>query len=111
MSIQVVADQCDLAGLWVIDVQQMLDFLRPVDPRPTVPATRPPPSREGVEKHENSLGPSAFVMVVLSLGVTGDHWQGWLFISQQLFAGFVHANQRLFVRILGGVGVENSLHL
>src|SRR5690606_2515814 len=51
------------------------------------------------------------IVVVFPCGPAGGGRLSGLFVAQQLFAGLVHADQRLFVRVRGGVDVEDVFHL
>src|SRR5262245_9352457 len=110
MGVEVVANELNFFGVRIIFVDQTLNFLSPIDAGAAVAARDTAPAFQRVEKHENRLHPPPFVVVVLTSRTTGSQRFGRPLIAQELLAGLVHADQRLFLAVLGSIEVEDVFH-
>jgi hypothetical protein len=76
--IQIIHDQDDPLGIGIVDLDQVLDTVRPVHNRPSLRRDNMPRGPERLIPEEEVGDPSPFILVVLSGGCPGT----WTLSSQ-----------------------------
>ena len=94
VGVEVVLDQHDLLGVGVVDVDQFLDAVRPVDAGAPVADHDLAPASQRLADHEQVAHPLALVLVVLPRRPPGRDGRGGVTSAEQLAAGLVQADLR-----------------
>src|SRR6266540_2214415 len=94
MGVKLVHHQDDPLRFRVLDIDQVLDGVRPIDARAAVGNLDPAPPGQRLEEHEQVADALALVLEVIALDLTGARWQRPACLTDQLLRGLIHADQR-----------------
>src|SRR5712691_10448833 len=110
VGVEVVLHQHDLLGAGVVDLEQVLDAVCPVDAGAPVADHDVAPAAQRLADHKQVADPAALVLIVL------PGWPAWFRragradLGHQLAAGLIQADLRA-ARIIGpGVNLQHVLH-
>src|SRR6266508_5490736 len=106
----VVLDQHDLLGVGVVDVEEVLDAVRPVDAGAPRADHDVPPAAQRLADQEQVAHAAALVLVVLPGWLPWRTGQGRGDLCEELAAGLVQAHLRPLGVIRPGVDVQHVLH-
>ena len=110
MGVEVVFDQHDLFGVGVVDLDQVPDALRPVDPGSPSADHDVAPASQRLGHQEQVAYPTALVLIVLSGWPARGQRAARVDLAEQLAAGLVQADLRA-PRIIGAGGdLQHVLH-
>jgi len=99
----IVLDQHDLLGVGVVDVDQVLDAMRPVDAGAPVATGDVAPASQRLGHQEQVAYPAALVLIVLSGWPARRHRAGRVDLGEELAAGLVQADLGA-ARVIGAGG-------
>ena len=100
----------DSLGAGVVDGEQMLDLVRPVDPGAPWSGDDAPPARQGLDPAEDRARPTARVLAVLPAVATRGGEDGFTSVPEELVGLLVHTHHR-HCRVVGAsIDVEDVLH-
>ena len=106
----VVLDQHDPLGVRVVDVDQILDAVRPVDAGAPAADHDLAPAGQRLSHQEQVAHAPTLVLVILSGWPARRHRAGRVDLAEQLAAGLVQADLRA-ARVMGpGIDPEHVLH-
>ncbi len=111
MDVQVVEDEDNLLCIRVVDIDQVLDAVRPVRSSAIVGSLNMPFSLERLIPEEEIGCAAPFVLVVLAGRNTGTCWLRLTDISAKLDRALVEADLGETGIIRPGVDVEDVLHV
>src|SRR5215211_6387545 len=110
VGVEVVLDQHDLLGVGVVDVEQVLDAVRPVDPGAPRADHHVAPASQRLAHQEQVADPAALVLVVLPGRLARRDRAGRVDLGKQLAAGLVQADLRAARVVRSGVDLKHVLH-
>src|SRR5215210_347045 len=110
MGVEVVQNQHDLLGLWVVDVYQLLYAMRPVDLGSPLGDAYVAPADEGLRDDEEVGRHLTLVLVVVTGGVPRADGEGLPHLAHELLALLVQANLRETLVVGAGVDLKHVLH-
>src|SRR5215207_8387322 len=110
MGVEVVQNQHDLLGLWVVDVYQLLYAMCPVELGPPLGDTDVTPAGQGLTNDEEVGRPLTLVLVVVTGGVPRADGEGLPHFAHELLALLVEANLRETLVVGAGVDLKDVLH-
>jgi hypothetical protein len=93
VGVEVVLDQHDPLGVRVVDVDQVLDAVRPVDAGASVADHDVTPASQRLTDQEQVADPTALVLIVLPGWPARRQRAGRGDLGEQLAAGLVQADQ------------------
>src|SRR6266540_456595 len=106
----VVLHQHDPLGVGVVNLQQVLDAVRPVDAGAPRADHDVAPAAQRLADEEQVAHPAALVLIILACWPAGLHRHGRGDLRQELAAGLIQAHLRV-ARIVGlGVDPKHVLH-
>src|SRR5512132_1472402 len=108
--LQVVLDQHDPLGVRVVDVDEVLDAVGPVDAGAPVADAHVPPAGQRLADQEQVAGAVALVLVVDPGRPAGRDRDRRVDLPEQLAAGLVQAHLRPAGVVRAGVDAEHVLH-
>ncbi len=106
----VVLHQHDLLGVGVVDVEEVLDAVGPVDAGAPLADHDVAPATKRLADHKQVAHPATLVLVVLPGRLPWRDGQGRGDLGQQLAAGLVQADLRAARVIRPGVDPKHILH-
>src|SRR5215217_3710629 len=110
MRVEVVHHQHDLLGLRVVQIDQLLYAMRPVELGPPLGDTDVAPAGQGLANDEEVGRPLTLVLVVVTGGVPRAEGEGFPHLSHELLALLVQANLRETLVVGAGVDFQDVLH-
>ncbi len=110
MRIQIVLHQNDLVGALEVGVAEVFQDLRVVDRGTPIGDLDVAPAFERGEQHEQIGRPLALVLVVVARRLARQHRQRRACLRDELFAGFIEADQRSGRIVRPGIDLEHVLH-
>ena len=110
MGVQVVHDEHDAFGVRVVDAEQLVDLVRPVDPGPPLAGVDPAPAGEGFDPHEDRAGSVTDVLRVLLQIVSGAGGDRVADVSRELVRLLVHAHRRRRRIVRAMVDLQHVFH-
>ena len=110
MGVEVIADQADAVGLGILDLQEVLNLLRPVDGGPLCAEVDLAVTLEGCREHKDIRGAMTRIFVIFPWRLTGASGEGGAGLLDELHRLFIHANQR-DLRVIGqAIGIQKVFH-
>ena len=106
----VVLHQHDLLGVGVVDVDQVPDAVRPIDPGAPSADHDVAPASKRLGHQEQVAYPTALVLVVLPGWPARAQRAGRVDLGEQLAAGLVQADLGAARSIRSGVDLQHILH-
>jgi len=110
VGVQVVHDEHDAFGVRVVDAEQLVDLVRPVDPGPPLAGVDPAPAGEGFDPHEDRAGSVTDVLRVLLQIVSGAGGDRVADVSRELVRLLVHAHRRRRRIVRAMVDLQHVFH-
>src|SRR5215218_1871497 len=110
MGVEVVQNQHDLLGLRVVDVDQLLYAMRPVELRPPLGDADVPPADQGLANDEEVGRPLTLVLIVVTGGPPRGEGEGLPHLAHELLALLVQAHLRETLVVGAGVDLQDVLH-
>lgn len=92
--VQVVHHQSDCRRAWVVNINQILDLYRPIDPRSSRRHLGGAPVAKRLGEHEHIRRSSSFVLVVQTTRLSRTGRNRGACLTDQLFTRLVHADHR-----------------
>src|SRR5215203_360931 len=110
MGVEIVQNQNDLLGIRVVQINQLLYALCPVDLGPPLGDADVTPASQRLPNDEEVGPPIALVLVVVTGGVPRADGEWLPYLSHQLLALLVQANLREMLLVGSGVDLKDILH-
>lgn len=117
MSIQIVADQNYLFDSWIVNIEQLFDFKRPVYAGLALSYGYSPPVSQRLYKHKIVRRSLAFIFHVIAFWTARFAWNLRAGFCYQLHRLLIHADQgflrivRLFVQIQDVLHVSDKIRV
>jgi hypothetical protein len=110
MSVQVIHHQANKFSFRIMNIDQFLHQHSPILPSAMIGHFHMPPTSQGFKQYKEIGYSLPFVFIIDPLRPTRLCRNGLLHFANQLFAGLIHANLRVFWIIRQLVNVQNIFH-
>src|SRR5262249_14149474 len=111
VGVQLVHHQHDALRVGIVRVDQLLDAVRPVDPRALRTHAHGTPAAQGLADHEHIDHTSALVLRIVAGPPPGRQRQRPAHVGQHLPAGLIEADLRAARVVRAGVHVQHVRHM
>src|SRR5665647_1188900 len=110
MRIEIVHDQTDFLTIRIINFQEVLNLVCPIDSGPMLFGICMPPTGQCFRKQEDAASSVSDVFIIHTLRSASFHRDNRSGFTQKLVGFFIHADNRL-IRIIGLlIQIQNILH-